>query len=170
MINSNYWKWLYAWDNYYANYDNYEAEVGLVNIEGNAQNMAVGYDGGNLPPSAKNRYFPYDLSAKFGSGTGQLSPNDYTIADDISSSITSISVTSTSSGTAEGFHRTIVITGRNASEQAVTIKQVGITKYIYTGGSQGTQNHVLMGAFNLASPITVQPNDQFMINVDWANV
>ena len=166
MINSNYWKWLYAWDVYMANYDQYGYDLGLTNTAGSLQPMDVGHDGGGETYSAKNRKFAFELSAIFGSGTNELTVNDYNLSNDISSNITINSVNCTSSGTENGLHRTIAISGSNTSEQAITIRQVGITKNIYSN-SGNRNSYVMMGAFNLASPITVQPNDQFIINIEW---
>lgn len=167
MIVSNYWKWLWAWDNFGANSDNYKQDIGLVNIEGNNQVLCVGYDGGGWNESARNRYFSEGLNAIFGNGTTEITVNDYNLSNDISSNITVNSASCTSSGTENGLHRTIVITGRNTSEQAVTITQVGVTKYIVSLGGSPETSYVMMGAFDLSEPLTVQPNDQFIINVEW---
>ena len=99
--------------------------------------------------------------------TGTITVNDYNLSNDISSNITVNSVSCTSSGTENGLHRTIAISGRNTSEQAVTITQVGVTKYIVSLGGSPEESYVMMGAFDLDTPLTVQPNDQFIINVEW---
>lgn len=165
MILSNYWKWLNGALTYNTESSEYydpSQNVGLVDINGETGYLSYSSSNGDRRYANRNIN---NGSVRLGSGDAEVTVNDYAMSNDCTSSISSLSYTINSAGTDEGLSRTITITGINSSGNAMTITEAGYCKYV--SSEENGDHYVLVVKTKLNTPLTVQPNSAFKIDITW---
>lgn len=102
------------------------------------------------------RHLFYGFIAHVGTGETEVTPFDYCLANNVDSSFDQTSTTQTYSTNEAGhFVLKITWTGHNKTNSAVTIKEIGATKWMcmYSGGYTGS--HIYVARHVLTTPITV---------------
>ena len=167
MILNNYWKWLNICQTTNAFNDEYYSPVyniGLKNINGDTVSISPNTDSGGWP----SRNFA-NATVRFGSGSTDITADDYAMSDDCTSSISNVNVTFTSAASEDGLHRTISVTGINNSGSEVTITEVGYYKAIqwYSRDDGWHDENVLFSKTKLSEPLTLADGESFLINLAW---
>jgi hypothetical protein len=108
------------------------------------------------------------ISARVGSGTGTITPTDYALFNDVTSSISNLQVSSTCDATNNGYRQVITISGTNSGESAITITEVGITKVFYKAVNEDVlTNPVMFAKILLDEPIEVAAGGAFSFTIEW---
>jgi len=171
MITNNYRKWIGAQDMLgNRDYDSgYGAYLGLIDTTGSPITMALKH--GN-----KNASYNFSLGSdgmtgstkladcQLGSGTGEFSPDDYTLANNVTSSFGEATYTFSYEVSNNKLKRTMTFTRTNTSGSAVTVRQIGIIKVLKRVSSSGNWGNILIGEFNI-EPVTVQAGETVTITV-----
>ena len=167
MITNNYRKWIGAQDMFgNRDYDSgYGAYLGLIDTSGAAIPMALKH--GN-----KNASYNFSLGSdstklvdcQLGSGTGEFSPDDYTLANNVTSSFGTTTYTFSYEVSNNKLKRTMTFTRQNTSNSAVTVRQIGVIKVIKKVSSSGNWGNILIGEFNI-EPVTVSSGETVTITV-----
>lgn len=161
MILNNFWLWQ-------KNIQEHAGDGSLSRQSGFNDTSGTGRDVnfGALNNYVVNNYsLTKDAIATFGESTTEPSATDYSLANDITSDIGSVSITYAfeSSGNVK---RTIMISGTNTDTEAHTIRQVGIGKKMSAGGSD-TKYDFLFAVCVLSNALTVPANSDFVITLEW---
>ena len=112
-------------------------------------------------------------SSVVGSSDTEVSPDDYCLANDITSSFANVQNTVTWSDVGDDFNMIISFTGTNSTDSDITIREVGIKKSVCASANatldQGSFNNVstvlLIGRMVLDTPVVVHAGDTANINV-----
>lgn len=105
------------------------------------------------------------VDCQLGTGTGEFSMDDYTLANDVSSSFTGTGYSFNYTVENHKLKRTMTFTRTNASESAITIKQVGVIKVLkQLDSNSGNWTNVLIAEFNI-TPVTVEAGETVTITV-----
>lgn len=162
MVTANYWK-LLGGGQYYLGTAAGTVNLGIVYTDGNTDTTYIA----NGEYGTKNFSFNTEMGCQLGSGTGEFSENDYTLANNITSALSSVSM-SMNYEYNEGLKRQFTITGQNNESSDITIKQVGLVKYLHYGNNSASTKGALMAEINLSEPVTVPGNGgRFTINFNW---
>lgn len=169
MILKNYWKWLDAvekvnfWQGYTRDYD-----AGLIAVDGSNALILLNAtsDTNYFYRIADNHDLSKYLTIRVGSSDNEVTSDDYTLDNDITSSISNYSYTFSSSAD-DGVSRIVTIQGSNAGSSPITIKQVAICKDIWYIPSSYEQKTVMLAVCVLDEPIVVQPNNNFKFLFEW---
>lgn len=168
MVLKNYWRWLKAITEYNPGYSNESIDIGLIDISGTSALMALG--GTPLDRVQRgvglNRMLTSYFSVRVGSGTTEITSEDYALSNDITDSLSSLSY-SLSQSSEDGVSRTITVTGANLSGSEITISQAGYCKLISPTYNQADWAYVMFAATTLAEPLTVANGDSFTITLEW---
>ena len=167
MITNNYRKWIGAQDMFgNRDYDSgYGAYLGLIDTSGAAITMALKH--GN-----KNASYNFSLGSdstklvdcQLGSGTGDFDPDDYTLANNVTSSFGTTTYTFSYEVSDNKLKRTMTFTRQNTSNSSVTVRQIGVIKVIKKVSSSGNWGNVLIGEFNI-EPVTFAAGETVTITV-----
>ena len=167
MILTNYWKWLnitQTTNAYNNDYYNPTYNIGLIDLNGDETPISPNTDSGGW----ESRNFE-NGAIRFGSGTDDVAITDYSMNNDCTSSIGNIEYNMTSSGTEEGFSRTITVTGYNNSGSELTITEVGYAKAIqwYSRDDGWHDNSILFCKTKLNTPLFLPAGANFLIDISW---
>ena len=171
MILNNYWKWLDATLKTYFHSESYydpTTDIGMKNLSG--EDAPISLASNSDETAWESRNFE-NGEMRFGSGTGSTTAEDYSVATDITDSLSNLSLSISSAGT-NGLDRTFTATGANNSGSAITITQVGSAKTVkwYDNDTGYHTEKVLFCKTTLTTPITVEDGDSFLINLAWNEV
>ncbi len=165
MILANYWKWLNGATTLNTDSSSYydpSQDVGLIGLGG--EPALVSFASSIADRRYKNRNIAQGM-VRLGGGNGDIAYNDYAMSDDLINE-TYIDNWNITSGVSDaGLERTITVTGRNTSDSAITITEIGYAKYVET--EQDGSQYVLIAKTKLNAPINVEPNDTFFVNMSW---
>jgi len=168
MILSNYWKWLngaLTFNPTSTSYTDPTQDVGLIEIGGDP--AYISYSSSDPTRRYANRNINQG-SVRLGGGNGEIGYNDYAMSYDLINDLT-ISDWNILNGVSDaGLERTITVTGRNTSNSSVTITEVGYCKQVYS--EEYGERSVLIAKNKLNTPLEVQPNESFYINMAWLEV
>ena len=107
------------------------------------------------------------VDCQLGSGTGAFSKDDYTLANDVTSSFGATTYTFSYSTTNHKLVRTMTFTRQNTSNSSVTVRQIGIIKVLkQLDSNSGDWANVLIAEFDI-TPVTVAAGETVTITVDW---
>ena len=169
MVLNNYWKALNILKSIVPDGASHKDSFGMVDIEGTAPPFQHGtysyyttalYSNVNLKDAL--------MGARLGKGTGTITPQDYALFDDCTSSISNLTVTNSANPTDEGYQSIITISGLNNTENEITITEVGITKTFYEQNSADLfTNPVMFCKILLNIPVTVPAGGAFTITIEW---
>ena len=174
MILNNYYKWLGAQEFFGdRSFDSTTgAKVGVVDITGEITPML--FDHANQIAAYNFSLGSDTMTGEFqlvecqlGTGTGDFDPDDYTLANDVSSNFTGTGYSFSYSVANHKLSRVMTFTRTNASENAITIKQVGILKVLkQKDTSSGDWTRALIAEFNI-TPVTVPAGSTVTITVNF---
>lgn len=169
MVLKNYWKWAentlktnVFGDNMFA------TDIGMIAVDGQSCPIALRASSANDVSGhiAPNHMLSTNLSVFVGSGTGDVTVDDYNIENDITDNISNLTF-SYDSMASDKIERTITITGTNNTGDTITINQVGIAKAIDYLPSSWTNKKVMFVKHQLTEALTVPNGDGFTITFKW---
>lgn len=109
-----------------------------------------------------------NLSSHIGNGTTEPTDTDYVLSSDKTTQFSNISRSFNAMADGNSFKLVHTITGTNASNNTITISEIGITKNIYvTGYPSNVFVEFLFVRSLLNEPIDVQPGRGVSITVEW---
>jgi hypothetical protein len=169
MILLNYWKAMHSLkDVMLTTGQSSVIDYGMIGLDGNNYGaINMGWDNwGNRDAVWHNaRLRSADISMRVGTGTGEISPDDYSLFNDCTSSISNLNVTNTLEESETGYKQTVTLTGKNNSANTLTITEAGITKTFY--GHPDAKSPLLLVKTLLDTPIEVEPQGNFTITLEW---
>ena len=171
MILSNYWKALHSLKDVMV-YSGESAMIdyGMVGLDGNAYGaINMGYDNnGDYSMVYRNvRLRSQDISMRVGTGTGEISADDYSLFNDCTASISNLSVTNSYVPLSDGYKQILTIAGTNSTSEPIIITEAGITKTFCRQAYPYEKGPLLLAKMLLDNPITVAPKDNFMFSIEW---
>ncbi len=168
MILKNYWKWLENnQKNSFMDGNNINVNIGLKGLDGSNVNiLQSSTDPGYRSYIANNQLLKAELSVRVGNGDTPVTPQDYCLENDLTSSLSNISY-QFSSSTDNNITRIISFSGNNLTNNVLTINKVAIVKGIWSVPSGFSKSDVMMAIIELEEPIVVQPSDNFNIVCKW---
>ena len=149
----------------------YTVNLGNVNMSGSTSQIFVNVGTGSSAASFMSyanpaRCIKTDLKAVLGTGTTTPQPNDYRLANDVTSSFSNLATVCSTSSDGSSEVTTLTISGTNTSGSDVTINEIGIYKDIYTNSS-GNYSSFLLVREVLAEPFTVLAGSSFTKTFTW---
>lgn len=139
-----------------------DTDIGVKNTSGNT--ALINFIQNNN--SSKNWSMRMGLSVKLGSGTTEVTPNDYYLDTAIADgNFTNLALTASSSGGSGKIETVFTITGINASNSTLNITEIAIIKNLYY--SNGSSNPVMIMRGLLSEPLSVPAGEGFTINYKW---
>lgn len=109
-----------------------------------------------------------DISCRLGTGTTEPTINDISLAADVTSQFTGITVQHSTVVTDDGAKVVYVISSTNNINADITIREVGITKGLKYGDSSSPSTFtILLTRDVLASPIIVPIGQGFVFTYEW---
>jgi hypothetical protein len=172
MILNNYWNWKsYIEKNPMGNSGNTSTNIGLINTSGTSAQFGNG--------SANNGYMSthigllYNwaikraLSAVVGSSDTAVQATDYNLGNDITSSFSNVSVTTSTTADGNSEKTIVTVSGANSTGSAIIIKEMGITAFAYSTQGTGSGNTVLLIRHVLDTPLTVANGQTFTLTLTW---
>ena len=155
---------------YYNN--NVSSEVsGLVDITGAACpiNTSDRSNASQITDGANNQKIFYNNNISLGTGKTPPTLTDYELAEKCNNLNLSATRIISRELSAENVKILWTITGINSNDKAVTITELGLykslTRVSYSSGN-GVINTILLARTLLPNPITVQPQENFLINYE----
>ena len=164
MILNNYFKWQGAQEMYgNRNFGSSTGEkMGVVDTTGAITPMLFKYANTR---ASYNFSLGTQVDCQLGSGTGDFDPDDYTLANDVTSSFGTTTYTFAYEVANHKLKRTMTFVRTNTSESSVTVKQIGVIKILKQKDSNsGDWANVLIAEFNI-TPVTVAAGETVTITV-----
>lgn len=169
MVLYNYWKALHSLKDLMKTGSSTDMiDYGMIALDGSNYGVInMGWDNwGDRDAVWHNaRLRSADISMRVGTGTGEISPDDYSLFNDCTSSISNLNVTNTLEESETGYKQTVTLTGKNNSANTLTITEAGITKNFY--GHPDAKSPLLLVKTLLDTPIEVEPQGNFTITLEW---
>ena len=139
-----------------------DTSIGVKNISG--QNAPINFIQNNN--SSKNWSMRTDLSVQLGSGTTEVTPNDYFLDTVISDgNFSNLALAVSASGGSGKIETVFTITGVNSSNATQNITEIAIIKKLYY--SNNSSNLVMIMRGLLSEPLSVPSGEGFTINYKW---
>lgn len=178
MVLNNYKKWKMGMESYFYIWNSSSGtkavmDLGLVNIDGHANNTAVGFNTYMVATDNYNVIYDQvriDKNFKFalGAGDAPISADDYCLHDDITNNFTNLVFNYNPALYDDQLERTFSISGINRANNPYTISQVGYVKGLQTTDtSMWNLTDFLMAVIPLDAPLNVNPHEGFAITVKW---
>lgn len=169
MVLKNYWKLL---ENYQKNSvwgsSAINVDIGLKGLNGSAVNILQSTtDWGYMPYLAQNLRMDYNLSLRAGSGSSPATASDYALANDVTNNLSNVKTTYLSSADDAGIIRKMSISGSNFTNNAITIRKIGVVKGIWSVPSGFEKADVLLAVIELENPVVVNKGENFNIVIEW---
>ena len=169
MILNNYWK---------ANkivedliWSNGRKDYGLIGVSGTGIGAIWYARNGNTSqynlPFYNVQLRTTNIAVRLGTGTGDITADDYSLFNDCTSNITNLAITNNTQAEDNKFSQILLITGINNSGNELTIKEVGICKKFYTNEDYLSED-VMLAKMLLSNPVTIAAGGSFRIIVEWA--
>ena len=178
MLLTNYWNYVNIFGKSIpsiSDYYIYANGIKFMDDPSHTYGLVYGLNGGSdatiCQKASENYAIRYNLEICLGTGDTAVATSD----DNLASEIPSATIPDLTSVISTGVDQTVlkltaVISGTNASANAITIKELGIYKNVYTESIWSTDFRGLLFVRHvLQSPIVVQPSQGFSFAFEWVD-
>lgn len=160
MILNNYWQYLKVMMESGVT-ENTNMQTSMKKIGGNLAYYNPYY-------ASNNTQITQGGGVRLGTGTNTYTADDYELAEDITSSISSLNFTYASAAEDDKLRRIITITGANSTNDSIVITEAAFTKGMqYVSGGYIRTDEVMFNIAKLETPVTVPPANSFVIVLEW---
>ena len=173
MILNNYWEAfrLFIIERDVDGIQNQYTNHNLVNLAGVSQlpinHYTWGYNQYYTPNANQNSDLrKTEFEMLVGTGTTPVTPNDYRLANDITSNLSNTSLQSTSLIGDAGIKTVYSFTGTNNTTSNITISEIGLVKKFLNSDTSNGNKYLLVREV-LDNPITVTAGTGFILTFEW---
>ena len=167
MILNNYWNYKAAIESTPLTYNgNRQTSCGLYDLSGTSKDVATGAV--NMSSALMNNYsLKTSLGILLGSGDTEPSGTDYCLANNITTSFSSLSASISTSGDGNAQRTVVTISGIWSGGSATTLREIGIKKNILVSTYDSSTADILFIRHMLDQPIDLAPGQSLSVTFEW---